>query len=71
LVLCAEWFSAEALPAPRWIRRIKSDLNESELGGLYRAAEALAGPDAANDEAPSYCDVPDEKLWHMILGVRT
>ena len=72
LVLCAEWFSAEALPAPRWIRRIKSDLNESELGGLYRAAEALAGPDAANDdEAPSYCDVPDEKLWHMMLGVRT
>jgi hypothetical protein len=72
LVLCAEWFSAKTLPAPRWIRRIKSDLDESELAALYRTAERLAGPDVANDDAArSYSHVPDEKLWYTILGVRT
>lgn len=69
-VLCAEWFG-EAKPKPRWIRRINSDVTESEMYSLNRTAEKLAAVDGGGDGNGSLTHYSDEQLWYRMLGVET
>jgi hypothetical protein len=41
LVVCAEWFGEDNLPAPRWIRHFETDLTEIENEYCDRTIEKL------------------------------
>jgi hypothetical protein len=69
-VLCAEWFG-DAKPKPRWIRRIKSDVTESEMDSLIRNAVNLAAGDVDSESSRSLTDYSDGQLWYGMLGVET
>ena len=44
-VICAEWFGEEPLPAPKWYRRMQSEMDRAEyeyvIRSLERSVEAL------------------------------
>ena len=76
-VICAEWFGEEPLPAPKWYRRMQSEMDRAEyeyvIRSLERSVEALQRDNrfAPVPSVPDHLLVEwsDNDLLHAVLGV--
>jgi hypothetical protein len=72
-VVCAEWLGKGEPAPPRWCREFPKSLSGDELGYCHAALGKLAD-DTKPPTAGAYYglqQIPDSKLWHMVLGVAT
>jgi hypothetical protein len=73
LVVCAEWYGDDALPAPRWIRRFKTDLTEIENDYCDRTIEKLISMDQPKSTGRDYDmnHLSTDQLTYICLAVET
>jgi hypothetical protein len=78
-VICAEWFGEGPVPAPKWYRRMQSEMDRAEyeyvIRSLERSVEALQR-DSRFASVPSVPDHlliewSDNDLLHVVLGIET
>jgi hypothetical protein len=72
-VVCVEWLGKGEPPPPRWCRQFPKSLSEDELGYCHAALGKLADDTRPRPAGADYAllQMPDSKLWHMVLGVAT
>ena len=77
-VICMEWFGAGAVPAPKWHRNLRHDLDEEEKRSMYRSTKRVieARPDQlaakpAAEPTPNLSHVSDADLMLVMFGVET
>jgi hypothetical protein len=78
-VICAEWFGEEPLPAPKWYRRVQSEMDSAEYEYVIRSLERLIEAEKRDRPFAPVPSVPDHLLveWsdndllHAVLGVET
>lgn len=73
LVVCAEWYGDDDFPAPRWIRRFKTDLTVIENEYCDRTIEKLVSKDQPKSTGPDHDlhHVSTDQLTYICLGVET
>ena len=73
LVVCAEWFGDDALPAPRWIRHFETDLTEIENEYCDRTIDKLISKDQPKSTGPDhdYDHISTDQLTYICLAVET
>ena len=73
LVVCAEWYGDDNLPAPRWIRRFKTDLTEIENEYCHQTIEKLISKDQPKSTGPDhdYDHISTDQLTYICLAVET
>jgi hypothetical protein len=78
-VICAEWFGANPMPAPRWFgKRLSSELGRADyeyvMRSLNRLVEAKPARELGFAPVPVVPDnrmagLTDNELLHMVLGI--
>jgi hypothetical protein len=73
LVVCAEWFGEDNLPAPRWIRRFKTDLTEIENEYCDRTIDKLISKDQPKSTGRNhyYDHISTDQFTYICLAVET
>jgi hypothetical protein len=73
LVVCAEWYGDDALPAPRWIRCFKTDLSEIENEYCDRTIDKLISKDQPKSTGRDhdYDHISTDQLTYICLAVET
>jgi hypothetical protein len=73
LVVCAEWFGEDNLPAPRWIRHFETDLTEIENEYCDRTIDKLISKDQPKSTGRNhdYDHISTDQLTYICLAVET
>jgi hypothetical protein len=73
LVICAEWYGDDNLPAPRWIRHFETDLTEIENEYCDRTIEKLISKDQPKSTGRDhdYDHISTDQLTYICLAVET
>jgi hypothetical protein len=76
--ICAEWFGEQPHPAPRWYRRLSSDMDRTEYDYVIRSLKRLNDEHRQTGFAPlphvaqhRLVELTDNELLYIALGVET
>jgi len=71
LVVSAEWYGEGDVPAPRWIRRFRTDLTEIENEYCDRTIDKLINKDQPKSTGPDHDldHLSTDQLTYICLGV--